>query len=738
MNENLKKNINIAAAVPMMELDKLFYPNSIAIIGASKVPVKPGGYPVFSLRENKFRGKIYLVNPRYDKINDMKCYNSIEDIDDAVDMSIVAVPSDLVLDVIKSCVKKKVRSIIILTSGFSESDSNGKEIQNQIAKLTHDNNILLCGPNSQGIFNFLNGMSAGFAITKLNTDYAKPNMLGFVSQSGGFGTAAYLGTFETGIGMSYFISSGNEAGVAFADYILYLINDHETKIIGGYLEGVKDGKKLMRAAALALKMDKPLLLIKSGKTDAAAKAALSHTGSIVGSEKIFQALVKQKAIIRPDNMEEFNIIKYLLVYSSLPKSNRVLIIAASGGSGVLMSDKCVEAGLDVVSLSPKTREKLNVILPSYGSSANPVDLTSQILLDPELLSKSLHIAIDDPNIDMMLVEYWPGDGTDTSILKKIVEVSKMSAKPVFVFMQMSESFGQQDIKYLRKFGVAAARSQDVAAKALGAFANYSVRKKNIAVSDNRQMPAFNPDIDKVKNILSNSSDKSNLSEYISKKVLEAYNIKCTREKIIFSNDEAIKFADEIGYPVVLKINSDKILHKTEFQGVCLSLNSEKELRKAYSDLSGKISVHLPEEIGNGMLIQEMITGGIECVVGALHDVVYGPVVMFGPGGIYVELLNNSSVRLCPLAELDINEMISETIAGKIISGYRGKGPYDREAVFDIILKISRLAADFPQIKAIDINPLIVLEKGKGAIVADALMVIDYNTGQDEFGSQPCR
>lgn len=702
-------------------IDILFNPETIAIIGASIDPVKPAGHPVLSLIENGFKGDIYPVNPKYKEIGGLKCYPSIEFVPGGVDVAIIAVPAKRTIEILHECIRKKVKAVIILTSGFAEADSHGREMQEEIVRLTQENNILLCGPNSQGIFNALNGMSAGFAITKLATGDNNFKFYGFITQSGGFGTSMYIMSSETGIGFTYIVSSGNEARLSFSDYLVYMLNDVNTKAVGGYLEGVRDGRKLLNAADMALEKEKPLILIKAGRNAAAAKAAASHTGSMVGSDRVYTSFFHQKAVIRVEGIEELNAILSILATGHLPKGNRIAVVTSSGGSGVLVSDKCVSAGLEVVPLAEDTRKKLEVILPSFASTANPVDVTSQILAEPDLFLKCLKIVLGDPHIDMIICEQWPGDIGNTGHLNALVEASKTTEKLLMVFMLGSELLGRDEIQYLRANRIPVVRSQDFAVRVIGQVAQYSGRLKKI--NDAKVMTKSIEGIDqnRVRKLFDGIESGQALSESLSKQILSAYGIPCVSGGMAKSHDEALKIAHDIGFPVALKIDSPDIQHKTESGGVRLNINNDQEALAAFREIMENVAKYNYGAHINGITVQKMLSGGAECIIGVKNDEVFGPTVLFGLGGIFVEALDDFSVRICPLSHLDAREMVSEIRGHRILSGFRGIPPADKDAIYNILLRVSQLAMDFPGIREVDINPLIVFSDG--AFAADALIIM---------------
>ena len=702
-------------------IDILFNPETIAIIGASTDPVKPAGHSVLSLTKNGFKGNIYPVNPKHTEIGGLICYPFIEDVPQEIDLAIIAVPSVRVIEVLHECIKERVKAVIILTSGFAEADDHGREMQEEIVKLTQENSVLLCGPNSQGIFNALNGMSAGFGITELATGDDNLKFYGFISQSGGFGTSMYLLSIETGVHFTYFVSSGNEAGLSFSDYLIYMLKDKSTRAVGGYLEGVNDGRKLLYAADLALNQEKPLILIKSGRNAAAAKAAASHTGSLVGSDRVYSAFFNQKGIIRVEGIEELNAVLSVLATGPLPKGNRIGVVASSGGSGVLVSDKCASAGLEVVPFTEDTREKLDALLPSFGSSANPVDTTSQILVEPNLLLQPLTIVLNDPNIDMVIYEHWPGIGANISQLNAVVEAVNATEKLLIVFVLGSELLGREDVQHLRAHRIPVVRSQDLAVRVLGHVARYSRRLNKINGTGTCATLFNETDKNRARQLLDETDSGQALSEFQSRQILSAYGISCVSGELAKNQKEALKTAHDIGFPVALKIDSPDIQHKTESGGVRLNINDDRELMAAFEEIMENAANHNPSARINGIAVQKMLKGGVECIVGVKNDEVFGPTVLFGLGGVLVEALEDYSLRVCPLTRLDAEEMVSEIRGHRILAGFRGAPAADKDAIYDVILRMSQLAMDFPDIKEAEINPLTVFSQG--AVATDTLIIV---------------
>ncbi|WP_449240282.1 acetate--CoA ligase family protein [Desulfoscipio gibsoniae] len=700
----------------------LFKPESIAIIGASSNPAKPSGQPLVSLTRCGFKGRVYPVNPNYHTLLNLPCYPSLKDIPDQVDLCIIAVPARMTMSALEECAAKDVRGVIIFTSGFAEVGSGGAAIQRQMTTLARETGMRICGPNCMGIFSAQNALMANFAVTDLPDKVLVPDYLGFISQSGGFGVAIYELIKEKGYGFSHFVSTGNEADLEFSHYLGYMATDDHTRVIGGYLEGVKDGQKFLQAADMALANSKPIMLMKAGRYPAAARAAASHTGALVGSEKVYNAVFRQKGIIRVESLEEFQTMLSVMHNNKIPRGKRTAILATSGGSGVMLADKCAHYGLEVVPLQDKTRSALAALLPDFASTANPVDITSAIMTQPGLLEQCAQIVISDPNVDMMIVAYWTEFG-DRSNLDQMIRVGRRTDKPVFNLSWGPEKAVQDALQYMNSQLTPAAREVDFIIKGLATLANYHhfVQSRKKSKSAGPIIPEESKN--KAAAILDNLSPGAKLSEYTAKQVLRAYGIPTTTEQLVTTAEEAVTAAGAIGYPVVMKIESPDILHKTDAGGVLLDINTPIEVRSSFRKLMDNAGNYNPSADIKGVLVQQMLPCGTEMIVGIGNDNIFGSTVLVGLGGIFVEALEDIALRVVPVSSLDAVEMLSELKGRRVLDGLRGQPPADKKALVEIIQRTACLAQDFPGIAELDINPLIVFPEGQGACAADALIVM---------------
>lgn len=707
------------ALKPTPGVEYFFAPRSIAVIGASANAAKPSGRPIAALLQQGYTGAVYPINPRYGEIAGLPCYPSLDDVPGPVDLAVVAVPAEVAPAALEQCLAKGVRAAVVFTSGFAEVGEAGKALQEKMTELARRDGMRIMGPNCLGMVYFKNAVMASFTDI-ISVRLPAAGALAFVTQSGAFGEKAFMQAARDGVGFSAFISVGNEADLEFPDFISYLIGDPDTSLFGVYLEGARDGAKFRRVAEAALRAGKPILVKKVGRTRAGTRAAASHTGSLAGDDAIYDAFFRQTGIVRIEELRDLT--SFAIVHRSgrLPAGRRVGILTGSGGEGVDMADKCESLGLVVPEFSGATRAELERHLPFFGSARNPVDLTAAVGTDHALYGKCLRAIVDDENVDMVVAPGFFLDFVGQNLVDDTLEIYRSTTKPIILTpmwsddtpraREMMATFAQEGIPII-------AECAD-AARAMASLANYA---------EMRRSAAFAADIDEggpaapPQDAVNALQDGAALTEHEAKQVLAAYGLPVTQEGLAASADEAAALARRIGFPVALKVQSPDILHKTEAGGILLNLRSEEDVRRAYGEIMGRARQYRPGADIAGVLVQEMIEGGVEVIVGVTKDPVFGPVVMFGLGGIFVEALRDVSFRVAPLARRDAEEMIREVKGYRLLEGIRGKPPCDVAALADAILKVSHLAADFAgRIAELDINPLIVLPAG--VWVVDALIV----------------
>ncbi len=699
---------------------EFFYnPKSIAIVGASSDPYKPSGRPLAALLARGFAGKLFAINPRYNEIAGTPCYPTILDVPDDVEMAIIGVPAQFVLEALEQCVAKGVKVAVIFSAGFSEIGPEGEALQRRMTQLARQGGLRILGPNSLGLLSVSNSVMASFAHI-VEMDPVTPGTLGFVTQSGAFGAMTYADATHAGVGFSSFTSVGNEADTEFADFVEYLLDDPETQVIGGYLEGAKDGAKLRRAAEGALERRKPILMLKVGRTGAGARAAASHTGSLAGDDQVYDAFFRQMGIVRIQSLGELTAFCVLHRAGRSFRGKRVAILSGSGGHGVVLADRCESLGLSVRGLTGATREKLEQHLPHFGSARNPIDLTAQAGVDTSMMGNCLRALLSDDGIDVVLAHVFFLDREGTKRAEELVEIYRSTNKAIVLMSHSRIRPGVEAdcIALLEDAGIPVLSDGLQAAQAVAQLAWY--QEKASANDNERTLPPLPPVEGRGEAVGELLRSGEPLTEFHSKRILGSYGIPVTREALASSAEMAVTLARQLGYPVALKVQSTQILHKTEADGIRLDLGSDDEVRAAYDELVANAERFAPGAELQGMLVQEMLGEGVEVIIGTTRDPVFGQVVMFGLGGIFVEALRDVSFRIAPLSRRDAREMIEEIKGYRVLQGIRGREPADVDAIVDAILRVSRLVEDHhDEIEELDINPLRVFPTGAKAL--DALV-----------------
>ena len=706
------------------DLTRLLSPDSIVFVGASADAGKISGRPLRFLKEKGWTGRLAGVNPRYDELAGVPCFPRVTDVPWPVDLAIVTLPAAHTLAALEDCAAKGVPFAVVFTAGYAETGEAGARLQAEIQELCRRTGLRICGPNCMGIVNAAERMMGSFSPRCVEVhDHIDP--VAFVTQSGAFGRAIYSIGRDLGLQMRYFISSGNEVDLEFADYALHAVRDPNVAVIGGYLEGARDGAKLIAAADQALAAGKPLVVLKVGRTGAAARAAASHTASLTGSDDVYEALFRQKGIIRVD--DEIQLLDALSALSLRAGRHRraggVAVISSSGGAGVLMSDLLETRGLQLATLSPETRSGLEAIIPAFGSAANPVDLTAQMIGTKDILERCYDLILNDDAVDTMAV-LWGGS---FAVMPNAIENLKQAAaatEKLIVVSPIGAMPGVAD--QLRAGGIPVYESLARCAEAVSVLDRYAqaldYRDQVRAAARPRSPSRLDQALTLIESTL--GPDDRTLSETLAKQVLSLYGVPITRQKLATTAEEAAAAAQEIGFPVVLKIESPDILHKTEAGGVALNLTDPPAVEAAFATLIGNAGRHTPPARIHGVQVQEMVPAGVEMLIGLSRDPVVGPVITVGLGGIFVEVLRDVARGLPPLTSVDAEAMLDSLRAAGLLAGVRGAAPSDRAAVVATLLAVSDLALDLADlIEEMDINPLIVGPAGSGAKAADGLILL---------------
>ncbi len=700
------------------DIERFFSPKSIAIIGASQDLVTISGQPLKHLLSHGYQGKLYPINPKYAEISGVQCFPSLESLPAVPELVLILVNASRVAAMLTACGEKGVPYVIIFSSGFSETGGAGVDLQQQLAAIAQRYNIGVIGPNCQGMINAADAVYAGFG-SIFNADYAG-GTVSMVSQSGGFGFSVMnLSSLDGGLPFRQMVTTGNEIGVSTLDFIEYFIRDPKTEIIGAYIEGVKDARRILDIGDQALAAGKPILMWKVGNTEQGQKAAASHTANLGGAMALYKAAFRQKGIIQVEDIQDLVDYGRALRGGRLPQGNRLAIITISGGAGILMTDEIIARGMQMAQLAPATVAKLREFVPSFGSLGNPVDVTAAIFNDLSLINRTLQAINDDPGVDCiaMINASLQGDIAQR-VASEIITVAAKTDKPIFISWSARDAVAPEAYAALEAARIPHYKSPVRCGRALAAVSWYAEAKRRNAAQKNDRPPVINRPAAQI--LLKGKT--GDVAEYAAKQVLAEYGISVTREELAQTRDAAVAAAQKIGFPVAMKVQSADISHKTEARAVRLAMGNEADVAAAFDEIMRNAKTYKADARIDGVLVQEMVGGGIEAIVGVTNDVLFGPAVMFGLGGIFTEVLKDVAFRLAPITPAMAREMIEETKGYPVLAGARGKPPADVAALVDVLVKLSALAVDLKDhISELDINPLIIMPKGQGVKAADALI-----------------
>ena len=694
-------------------IDVFFRPQSVAVIGASRDPDKLGYAVLANLKQGGYQGRLYPVNPKADKILGLKAYPSVLDISDPVDLAVIVIPYRFVPAALEQCGQKEIPAVVVISAGFREAGREGLEREMELVEIAHKYRLRLIGPNCLGVIDTGTPLNATFA-----AGMPPSGPIAFMSQSGALGTAVLDMAMAGRIGFSKFASLGNKADVSEIDLLEAWGDDPASRVILIYVEGLPDGQKFIRVARKVTR-NKPVVAVKSGVTKSGSRAVSSHTGSLAGSEAAYKAAFRQAHVIRATSMEALFDYARALAYQPLLKGDRIGIVTNAGGPGILATDALEHAGLEIPRLSRETVEALEAYLPGAASAANPVDVLGDALADR--YEHATHLVLTDPNVDGLIVIVTPQAMTE--IEKTAHAVGRMAQetdKPVLGCF-MGEARIEAGVEVLRRYGIPNYPFPERAAAALAAMSAYrrererpifEVQPCDVCTQPVREL------FDRVR-----AEGRVSIGDAEAREVLEAYGFPIPESRLAKTPEEAVEIAEEIGYPVVLKVASPDILHKTDVGGVKLDLSTPDDVRDAFDLITYRAGRYVPGARLWGCLVQQMVPGGREVLVGMSRDPQFGPLVAFGLGGIYVEALKDVAFRVAPFSRQEAEEMMREIRSYPLLEGIRGQPPADHEAMVDALLRISQLVTDFPEIVELDINPLIVFEEGRGAMAIDMRLVL---------------
>ncbi|WP_077213075.1 acetate--CoA ligase family protein [Bacillus dakarensis] len=709
-------------------LYQLLNPDSVAVIGVSRTEGSIGNTAIKNFVDGGFKGKVYGVNPRYQSVEGYPCYPSLADIPDSVDAVIIAVASHLVENAIHDCIAKKVKYVVIFSSGFAEKGAEGLQKQNEILALCQENGIRAVGPNTIGTYNLKNRILLSF--TPLGRMEIVDGDVGVVCQSGATCITLLSTAMEENIGFNYGLTSGNQMDLTSLDFIDFLVEEEETNIIATYIEGVPDGKVLEEISKKALRKHKPIIILKAGRSEAGQRAALSHTASLTGSNEVFRMAAKSLGLTHVQEIEEMVDAIKAFRGRKRPKGNRVATVVISGATGIMLADKLAELDFDLIPLSSATQEKLFEEVPLYCSAANPVDIGQTLLYNPRLYKHCIETLVETEEVDMIVLHLPIGTNAGgLTFAQEIVDVSKTTDKPIIVITTGPERSIAEVRKFLTAHHIPAYSSIRSGAEAAKYLLDYERSYQKL--------------LQTVENDTNSSLERHSLlkgtksvTEPQVKKLLAQHNIPVPLGFVAKREDEIDKGLSNLKFPVAAKIVSEEITHKSDIGGVVLNIKNEAALREAFKTIMSNAESHDVSDKVDGVLIEEMVESPKqEMIVSIRKDPVFGPIILCGLGGIYVEIMKDVSQRLAPISEKEALEMLQELKCYPLLAGVRNGQIFDISELAKTLSSISKIAQSLEgPWEELEINPLVVLPKGEGVMALDGLITLSEEEGVTKLGT----
>jgi acetate---CoA ligase (ADP-forming) len=689
-------------------LDPLMRPQSVAVIGASDEPSRIGGRPVYSMLEGKYQGRLYPVNPSRETVQGLKAYPSIKDVPETVDSVVISVPASVALKVIQECADAGVKSAVVFTSGFAEIGEAGLDAQAEIGRIARESGMRIVGPNCLGVFNLELGWFGTFANT-LASRKIPTGPIGIVTQSGAYGGHLFTISQNRGVGTNYWVTTGNEVDVSVAEVIEYYAEVDSIRVIVAYAEGIKDAEQMCRALDKARAAEKPVIFMKVGSTEAGARAAASHTASLAGADAVFDGLFLQYGAYRAETTEEMADIAYVCQFGRYPKGNKIGLQTISGGIGVQLADASTKRGFDVAPLPDATQKKILDLIPFAGVN-NPVDFTGQVLNERRFLEDSMRHVIDEGGYDahiLYMASLPVSQFTGALSLEIFTELRKQYPEELLIMSMIATPEGRKQYEAL---GYPCFEDHSLAVRALAGLRYFG------EVFERGQ-----PDAPPALPAKALPAPTTAVGEHEAKNIIASAGIPIARETLAANANECVAAWKTFAGPVVMKIVSPDLPHKTEIGGVLLNIDGEEAIRQGHATLLERAGAAKPDARIDGVIVAEMIKGGVETVMGVVSDPVFGPVVMFGIGGVFVEVLKDVTFRVAPFGIDEARRMIDGIRGRAMLDGVRGAPPSDIEALAEALSRLSVFAAaNADAIDSIDVNPFIVLPKGAAAV--DALIV----------------
>jgi len=693
-----------------MSLKRFFYPETVAVIGASSDKTKIGYEIVNNLKEGGFKGKIVPVNKKGGTILGLKAYPSVLDYPETIDIAVLSVPAQFTPQVAEECGKKGIFGIIVVASGFAEVGNT--KLEDDLASACRKYNVRLLGPNVVGTLNSVIKMNASFA-----PYLPYPGSIGMISQSGAMIIALDARTLRDKIGMSHLISIGNMGDLEFSEVVEFLNQDENVSCISLYTEGLKQGRKFLETAK---KVGKPIIMLKSGVSHHGTIAAASHTGSLAGSHRVYDGALKQAGVVRAYSIDELFDFSLALSLQPEMRGDRLIVITNGGGIGVLATDAAEANSLPLNDPADELKAKIGKIIPSFGSLRNPIDMSA--MASSDMYKDTIRTAMEDESVDGVLAMYCEVANLDpmdaASGIAEAVKSSNRKVPVVAAFVGGKAS--DNACEYLIENKIPAFSAPDLGVRAISALRAHNSLSNRICLN-----PEEPPNIrrDEVETRLKNhiTSGTKSVNERDSKEIFSMYGITVNRTILARTREEASRLSKDLSFPIAMKIESPDVLHKTDIGGVRLNITSSDDVEKAFDDIVSNVRKSMANARIDGVVLQEMISDGLETIIGTVNDPTFGPTVMFGMGGITVQVLKDVSFRVAPVCKSDALDMIEETLAGKLMKEFRGRGPLDEDSVADAIVRFSWLAYNHPEIKSIDANPMIVGVHGSTVVDARILL-----------------
>ena len=697
-----------------MSFDRLFSPNAIAVIGASGDLTRISGQPIAALKGAGFSKPIHLVNPKYQELHGLKCYPSAEAIGSPVDLALIAVPAKGVADAIRDCGKAGIPFAIVLTAGFREGGVEGRKLEDDLAKAARENNVRVIGPNCQGALSVPSRMWCVFGSVSQETAL-RDGPVSCAFQSGGFGYAVVNMAEAQGLGFRHVVSTGNETDVAMPELLGAFLDDPGTKLAFAYLEGTPDARSLLGLGRRSLETGKPVLVWKGAQTESGTKAAASHTANMTGNYDLYRAAFRQSGLIEVQDVEEIVDVAKLALQGRLPKGRNIGVLSISGGSGIVFADRAVKDGLALPSFSRRSVETLKAIIPSFGAADNPADTTAGVFNDPSLFTRALDIILEDPAIDQLSILLASAGGEPArKAAEAIATAAAKTDKPVHVAWSGRREKSEAAWQLFHDGNIPHIASPVRLAHAAAVLARYAEDRR-------RLLPRVSPPA-VLPSGLKLPTGAVTLSEIESKAILAKFGVPATREVIVPTGGDFAKATAGLKAPFAVKIVSRDIAHKTEAGGVKLKV-AAADLPTVAAEIVANAKRYKAGAKIDGVLVSEMASG-VEALIGVVNDEGFGPTVALGLGGVLTEVLQDVTFRIAPFDIETARDMIAELRGAKLFDGYRGSPPADKDALAEMLVAVSRMAAALgPRLKEMDINPVFVRANGEGCVAADALIVL---------------